>query len=234
MSYCVNCGVELDASLEACPLCNTPVINPNEISYIKSKTPFPVEKGQVEEVKRKDLGILFSILLVTIAITCGLLNFLVFDVTRWSLLVIGVCMLLWVLFIPLFINKKINGYIVLFFDGVAVALYLYMITYVTTFSNWFWYLALPITILVTVVAEILAVCVRKIPRSFLTNLLFFFVTVAVLCVGIELLIDHFLGIKLWLTWSAVVLTVCVIISIVLITMLSQKRIRNAVRKRLHF
>lgn len=234
MSYCVNCGVELDVSLEACPLCNTPVINPNEIPYMKSKTPFPIEKGQVEEVKRKDLGILFSILLITIAITCGLLNFLVFDVTRWSLLVIGVCMLLWVLFIPLFISKKNNVYIALLFDGIAVALYLYMITYVTPSSNWFWHLALPITILVTAVAEILAVCIRKIPRSFLTNLLFFFVTVAVLCVGIELLIDHFLKIKLWLTWSAVVLTVCVIISIVLITMLSQKRIRNAVRKRLHF
>ena len=234
MSYCVNCGVELDVSLEVCPLCNTPVINPNEIPYTKTKTPFPVEKGQVEEVKRKDLGILFSILLMTIAITCGLLNFLVFDATRWSLLVSGVCMLLWVLFIPLFIVKKINVYIALFFDGVAVSLYLYMITYVTSSSSWFWHLALPITILVTVVAEVLAVCARKIPRSFLTNLLFFFVTVAVLCVGIELLIDHFLGIRLWLTWSAVVLTVCVIISIVLITMLAHKRIRNAVRRRLHF
>lgn len=31
MSYCVNCGVELDRSLRACPLCNTPVINPREL-----------------------------------------------------------------------------------------------------------------------------------------------------------------------------------------------------------
>lgn len=234
MSYCVNCGVELDVTLEACPLCNTPVINPNEIPYRKSKTPFPVEKGQVEEVKRKDLAILFSILLATIAVTCGLLNFLVFDVTKWSFLVIGVCMLLWVMFIPLFLDMKKNVYVALFCDGVALALYLYMITFVTPSMDWFLRLALPIAVLVTVVAEVLAVCIRKIPRSFLTNLLFFFVTVAVLCVGIELLIDNFLGIKLWLTWSAVVLTVCVIISIMLITMLSQRRIRNAVRKRLHF
>ena len=26
MSYCVNCGVELDASAHACPLCGTPVV----------------------------------------------------------------------------------------------------------------------------------------------------------------------------------------------------------------
>ena len=31
MSYCVNCGVELDASAKECPLCNTPVLNPREL-----------------------------------------------------------------------------------------------------------------------------------------------------------------------------------------------------------
>lgn len=234
MSYCVNCGVKLDETLKVCPLCNTPVLNPNEIPYIKTKTPFPTEKGQVEEVKRKDLGILFSVLLATVSITCGLLNFLVFDTTKWSFLVIGVCMILWVMFIPIFIKAKRNVYVALFLDGIAVALYLYMITYVTASSDWFWNLGLYITLFVTIVSEVLAVCIRMIPGSFLTNLLLFFVTVAVLCVGTELLIDNFLGMKLWLTWSAVVLTVCVTISIVLITMLSQRRIRNAVRRRLHF
>ena len=28
MSYCVNCGVELDATASVCPLCQTPVCNP--------------------------------------------------------------------------------------------------------------------------------------------------------------------------------------------------------------
>ena len=234
MSYCVNCGVELDASMETCPLCNTPVLNPNEIPYTKSKTPFPVEKGQVEEVKRKDLGILFTILLITIALTCGLLNFLVYDASRWSLLVIGVCMILWVFCVPLIIYRKMNVYGALLLDGLAVILYLYMISVVTPSEDWYWGLALPITVLVTICFEILALCVRKIPRSFLTNLLFFFVFVAVICVGIELLINRFLNNSLRPTWSAVVLTVCVIITILLITMISQKRIRNAVRRRLHF
>ena len=35
MSYCVNCGVELDASATKCPLCDTPVYNP--------KAPEPVD-----------------------------------------------------------------------------------------------------------------------------------------------------------------------------------------------
>ena len=61
MSYCVNCGVELDATLKDCPLCNTPVINPRELKEAQKRTPFPVEKVPVEMVKRKDMGLLVSI-----------------------------------------------------------------------------------------------------------------------------------------------------------------------------
>ena len=54
MSYCVNCGVELDASLGKCPLCNTPVINPSKLEEITRTSPYPKESGQVDVVKRKD------------------------------------------------------------------------------------------------------------------------------------------------------------------------------------
>ena len=59
MSYCVNCGVKLDPSLKYCPLCNTPVINPHDLSKMQPISPFPKEKGQVEVVRRKDLAIFF-------------------------------------------------------------------------------------------------------------------------------------------------------------------------------
>ena len=29
MSYCVNCGVELDPGAQACPLCGTPAWHPD-------------------------------------------------------------------------------------------------------------------------------------------------------------------------------------------------------------
>jgi len=78
MSYCVNCGVELDRSLRACPLCNTPVINPRELEQKSAGSAFPKEKGQVETVKRKDLGILLSVVLIAAGVTCGILNLFVF------------------------------------------------------------------------------------------------------------------------------------------------------------
>ena len=50
MSYCVNCGVQLDKTAKRCPLCNTPVINPSEAIDTVSKTPYPQKRGQVEQV----------------------------------------------------------------------------------------------------------------------------------------------------------------------------------------
>ena len=93
MSYCVNCGVELEASLKECPLCHTPVINPSDLGKEPTASPYPTDKGQVEVVKRKDLGILISVVLSATSVTCLLLNLLVFDATLWSLLVTALVVL---------------------------------------------------------------------------------------------------------------------------------------------
>ena len=95
MSYCVNCGVELDASATKCPLCGTPVYNPKAPEPSTQPSPFPKEKGQVEVVKRKDLGVLLTVIVLATAVTCGLLNALVFRNSLWSLAVIGVFLILW-------------------------------------------------------------------------------------------------------------------------------------------
>lgn len=235
MSYCVNCGVELDASAKVCPLCNTPVINPKALEQMAlAQPPFPEEKGQVEAVKRKDLGILVSMVVLATAVTCGILNALVFKETPWSLAVIGVCAILWVMLIPAVIYAKQPVYVSLLFDGAVVILYLYMLTFLTGSREWFLGLGVPITVLVTVLAEIFTLCVRKLPRSFLTVGLYCFTAVGLLCMGLEMLIDRYIAGKIALSWSAVVMTVCAILDIAVITMLSRRRLRNEVRRRLHF
>lgn len=235
MSYCVNCGVELDASARECPLCNTPVLNPRELEKIAhAQQPFPTEKGPVEAVKRKDLGILISMVVLATAVTCGLLNAFVFRENLWSLAVIGVCVVLWVILIPAFIYTKQPVYVSLLYDGIAVVIYLYMLTFLTGTGKWFPGLGVPIVLLVTAVAEAFTLCVRKLPRSFLTVSLYLFTAMGILCGGLEILIDRYISDHIELTWSAVVITVCVILDITIITLLSRRRLRNAVRRRLHF
>lgn len=234
MSYCVNCGVELESSLTECPLCNTPVINPKELYNQKKTSPYPKERGQVDVVKRKDLTILTCIVLGGTSLSCLLLNLFVFSKGPWSLFIIGACLILFVLSIPALIYTKLPIYISLLFDGVAVGLYLYMITFNTASSQWFTGLALPIVALATILVEIFALLLRSFSVSFITTALYFFAEAALFCVGIELLIDHYTGRPFRLGWSAIVLTVCSVIVVLLITVLSKRRLRDAVRRRLHF
>ena len=214
MSYCVNCGVELDATAGECPLCNTPVLNPKEIERHAFQAvdagksgaePFPREKGQVETANKKDLGILLSTVVLASAVTCGVLNALVFRENLWSLAVIGACAILWVVMIPAVIYTKQSVYISLLLDGA-----------------------------VTATAEALTACILRLPRSFLTVALYLFTAIGALCVVLEVLIDRYIEDEITIRWSAVVLVVCVVLDIALITMLSRRRLRNAVRRRLHF
>ena len=234
MSYCVNCGVELDKTAEKCALCNTPVLNPHQPVDRSAATPFPKEKGQVETVQRKDMGIFLTTVVVATAITCGLLNAWAFKGEPWSLAVIGVCLILWVIMVPLVINPGQSIYLSLLYDGAAAAGYLYMLTFLSHSDKWFWGLGLPIVVYVTVIVELTALCFHKLPKSFLIRGICVITAIGFLCAGIEMLIDRYAVGTVELRWSAVVLTVCIIIDIVLITTMSLRRVRAAVRKRLHF
>lgn len=234
MSYCVNCGVELETSLGECPLCNTPVMNPNELMNARKDPAYPREKGQVEVVRRTDLGIFVSIVLSATAAACGLLNIFVFNTSRWSLAVIGACAILWVIMIPVVIYREQLIYVSILFDGTAVAAYLYLLTLMSKEDNWFYGLAIYIVILATVVVELVTLCIRKFPKSFLTIGLYCISAIGIFCVGLEILGDFYFQDTISLSWAAVVATASIIIDVALVTLLSKRRLRNEVRRRLHF
>lgn len=235
MSYCVNCGVELDVSAENCPLCGTPVINPAELEKLREvQSPFPTKKGQVEAVKRKDLGILLTVMTLATATICAVLNRLVFRENLWSLVVLGSCVMLWVIMVPFVIYTKQSVYLSLLYDGASVVFLLYMIRLLVKDDSWFLGLGLPLTVLVTAVIELFFFCVNRLPKSFLTVTLYLFTGIGMLCLGIEIMIDMYITGVIDLGWSAVVLTVCGVFDIAIITILSRRRLRKSIQRRLHF
>ena len=246
MSYCVNCGVKLEETLNKCPLCNTPIINPAEINastlrelaYSQKKTglipPFPVERGETEKVKSKDGAILLTVAFATTAICCALLNYLVFNQNLWSIPIIGLLAFFWVVFFPIMLFKELPVYAFIIMDGFALAGYLYMISFMTKSNLWLTEIALPITAMLTAMILILTFLIRKVSSSILAVALYVYILIPLLCIGIELLICHFKGQPLHIVWSAIVLAPCTVVSITLITILSKKRLREAVRRRLHF
>ena len=95
MSYCVNCGVELDEGAERCPLCGTPAWKPapDAPSY------FPTKPAEVPPASRRAAAALLTAMLASVSLCCGVLNLLLPTERPWSIYVIGAAVMLWIWFV---------------------------------------------------------------------------------------------------------------------------------------
>lgn len=233
MSYCVNCGVELDKTCSVCPLCNTKVINPNELVDTSSPKPFASRKGEADPVKRMDITIFLSVVLLATAIVCGLLNIFTFKVNLWSLYVIGICVILWVFLLPMFFPNKIKVLLSLTLDGLIILLYLGIISYLHPGNGWFIKIALPLTIVVIGMVLLYVYILNHPKHSILSMAALFTAEVSILTAIIEVLIDNYLNEPIFLTWGAITLVCGIVIDVALITILRQTRLREEIRRRMH-
>lgn len=234
MSYCVNCGVELDVTAKACPLCQTKIYNPKQPPATDIPTPYPTVKGSTESVKRTEFTILMSIVLVTTSIVCALLNTFTIQIGRWSFYVIGICAMLWVFMLPLFFPKKSNIYRNLALDGIGIALFLALVSWMHPGNQWYEHIALPLTLLGTLLLEIIFSFSHYRKSSMIVMTAVWIAAIGILCVATEMVIDLHLRDYFYLRWSAIVLTCCVVIDIILVTIRLQDGLRAELRRRMHF
>lgn len=234
MSYCVNCGVELDKTRSSCPLCGTAVLNPNCAVDMVSPTPYPKNVGTSEHVDSSELLSLLTIVFVTASVVCGLLNLLVFDSTKWSLYIIGVFAVLWVNLLPFLLRDKINPFLAIAADGTAMLLFVGMIAWLHPGMGWYQEIALPIIVLSTALLEIFYLCNIRMKISAILKAVVIVSIIAVICVSVEVLIGFHFNREIVLVWSAVVLACCVAIDIILLALMHHKGARNELRKRMHF
>ena len=100
MSYCVHCGVELDATASFCPLCHTRVLDPGQPVDTASPKPFPTRRGEVAPAAKQEVALLITAMLASVAVCCGVLNLFLRADRTWSLYVIGASAMLWLWLVP--------------------------------------------------------------------------------------------------------------------------------------
>lgn len=233
MSYCVNCGVELEESIRKCPMCNTPVINPNDIEKLKKfQSPYPEKKSEVEIASKKDLIFVLSVIFGGTILCCGALNMFVFSHTKWSLITAGICGLLWFITVPPIIIKNFKKRIYVLYNGLMVCTFLGLIGIFIDDTEWVITLAIPITLITMLFVEIF-LTIAKYTRNILPLSTTISLEVGLLCVAIELLIENAVGKAFALTWSAIVLTVTFMLAIIFISIISRKKLRSQLHRRFH-
>ena len=234
MSYCVNCGVELDVTATACPLCNTKIYHPNQPPATDVPTPYATVKGHAEPVKTKEFTILMSIVLIVTSLVCLFLNLFTIQIGHWSYYVVGICAMLWIFMLPLFFPQKTNIYGQLALNGFSIALFLAMVSWLHPNNQWYVHIALPIVCLGTILLEIIFIFAIKLKSPLLIKTIITIAAIAVFCISIEIVIDLHLRGAFYLRWSAIVASCAFVIDIVLMTIYLLEGLRTEIRKRMHF
>ncbi len=233
MSYCVHCGVELDANAKSCPLCGTPVLDPSAAPVPQTPPPFPADPGVVGPASRSELALLLTSMFTSAALCCGILNLFFQRQRWWSLYVMGCMLMLWVWLVPPLLFRRMPLWVRLLLDAAAVGVYVGLIAVELDGLDWFMGLALPIILLGAALVTALGFLLREGRRSLLTSVTLIIGSVGLFLVGVECFVDRAREGALSLSWSLVVLTICIALVIPLVVVRRVPSLREEARKRFH-
>ena len=234
MSYCVNCGVELDKTASKCALCGTPVQNPAKPVDETSPKPFPDNDFVFYDRNRKMISIIASIILAFPCILCILANVLFSPPGLvWAIYPVGALIVAWVFIVPPTLMKmKLPGRVAMALPGLLA--YIYLIEIFSPTKGWFFPTAAPLTLVCCIYIIIISsLRVNKILKGF--NLMAAGVAGAgVLVVLIEVILDLTIEKNISISWSILTFACLSGIALILISVEHNERSHQEIRKRLHF
>ena len=233
MSYCVNCGVELDRSLTKCPLCSTPVINPNDIDAEKTLPTYPVEYMQnIEKKLRFASANLVTVIFLTALVLCPFCNYVISDKLTWSRYVMPSIIFAWCCAVPPIMIRKNTFLKCVIIDFISAFIYLGAMNMLTTPNiNWFVSICVPILLyLFGTFILIYSLSVKKCSVIYIISI--GFALAGIFCMMTEYFLRRFRFLEMEFIWSVPVLISCIGIAVLMLIIEKLSKV-SALRKRLH-
>ena len=193
MSYCVNCGVELEEAAEKCPLCSTPVINPNISKIPDVGASFSDIVVEIPESKKKRyVSFIITMVMLIPNIVCFLINILFnYDYT-WVWLLNATSVLVWTFIVlPIMWNKKAGIWHVLI-DAAFGLGYIYVIYHIEKGSGWFLECATPMVIILTALVGFFVEWVKNFKPKWVFACIAFFTEIILAAIPFEIIITHYI------------------------------------------
>ena len=226
MSYCVNCGVELDKSAKKCALCSAPVINPMETGQtVSSPAPYPDKVVLPPGVRRRYVAFIISMVVLIPNIVCGIINFLFPATGVWAVYVIASSALAWVLFVQPFLWKKIHPYSLIAIDALAAGSYIYVFYAVGNEKGWFYQVAMPMLLLLEVMLLGSAYWLRRKKRDWPDIIIAVLIEIGIYSVCVDLLLHLFIEGRSVITFSIILIACCISLIVFFIAVKSNRRLR---------
>ncbi len=186
--YCINCGIELSDGQKICPICQTRVYHPDFKSSDALPT-YPKKAFKSEEINIRGLLFILSLLHAIPVVFALILDLNLNGGIDWTGYVVGSVVLLYVCAVlPLWFRRPMSQVFVPV-DFATLALFLWYINF-SLKDNWFWTLALPITLSVGSIVTAMVVLLKYLRHG----RLFIFGGGFILSGCVVLLIEHLMHI----------------------------------------
>lgn len=231
MSYCVNCGVELEKGCPSCPLCDTPVINPREKNTDTEKPVYPENLSIPKSLSKKYWVFVLSLVMLIPNLVLIILNALLFDseVVKY---IVGGFIVAWIWFLFPLLWKKPLPVILLAIDALALLSYLDMFKIYGDESGWFSAIAMPVVIALWAICNLFIFWLKK-PRSKPLIAIGVLGAVTVMSFVIEICMNMFYNGRLQIVIS-LVMTACCVSLMIFFAFLEKSRRLKAWAKRKFF
>ena len=215
MSYCVNCGVELQKGERKCPLCGVEVVNPREpwTEETAPSRPYPAHVERLNARIDRHYAATFCSLLLLIPLFVSMFtNMLISGALTWSLYVAGGLLVVFVcVFLPMLFKKR-RVYLFVLLDGASVALLLLLIEHLSE-QQWFLTLGLPLCCIATLLTLLIAfLCAPKRSMDGLVRAAVALAGLGATVVLIECAVRFYLGMSPVPRWSVYALFPCLVIA----------------------
>lgn len=232
MSYCVNCGVELEESAKKCALCGTEVLNPKSKPTVSSEPHFADENHIPESVSRKFIAKVISMVMFIPCLVCLLANAVFFPESFWSLYIFSTGFLAWVIFVFPFFTSKRKPYLMWAFDTVAVLFYVYLIFAISGLGNGIYLTtALPIILVISLQMLIYMLWAIGKKRHIILKVLHLFVDFAIFSLLCGLVLSAGLSLKIAAAIGIIIFISCLCIVGFLVYCYNSKSARRYLSKR---
>jgi Family of unknown function (DUF6320) len=216
MSYCINCGVELEEELTSCPLCgytvgkaeiskaaDNPVFSPTDIIILHKKE------------TRKHIWELSGIIAFSGIAVCTIVDLVIHRSLSWSLYADTSILASWICLTLILLAFRKNFIIIpgLLF---TILLMLFLFDLFSPPLNWFLGIGIPVTIALFISVSIVVFLWKVAHFRGFNILALAFLVLSGFCIVSEVFIDKYLTGKVEIRWSAIVAVSILPIALVLL------------------
>lgn len=234
MSYCVNCGVELEKSLKKCPLCGVEAQNPKEPYDEGTIKPYPVHMDYITgRMERRLAAIIITVVLLLVSGICVLADVIYSAELDWALYVLSALALGWLMFVLSLFMLKWHPIVYVILDGIGAIAFLYVINLLLPGDEWFSSIALPIILLNAAIVSLNVSLIHSGRLGKAACAAWVAGSVGIDIMGIEMILDLYMNESILPQWSWFVLIPCLAVSVIMIIVGKNSRMKDSIKRRLH-